>query len=294
MRIRAEDQQRYRENAYRVILTRARQGMVIYVPEGDGEDPTRMPAFYDGTYEYLGSVGIPRAASFRRVRGGPAGPPRLRARPPRRRRPFRTATRGSPAAPRHPPAVHRRGPARAGSGMRCIRASPRATPFCARWIPRGAGAGVGGGGRREGWGRERPLMRGAGIDTVNMNGGAYAAMQPYTMTISRNTIDKLGVKLYDKAADVLAEIVSNSYDADAERVTVRIPAGTPLATRKGDGTVADRGLSIAVEDDGHGMTPCEANDFYLKVGSDRRADTRRGSSAPCRANTAGRSWEERG
>ena len=59
VRIRAEDQQRYRENAYRVILTRARQGMVIYVPEGDGEDPTRRPDFYDGTYEYLGRVGIP-------------------------------------------------------------------------------------------------------------------------------------------------------------------------------------------------------------------------------------------
>ena len=161
--------------------------------------------------------------------------------------------------------------------MRCIRASPRATPFCARRIHRGAGAGVEG--RGEGWGRERPRMRGAGIDTVNMNGGAYAAMQPYATTISRNTIDKLGVKLYDKVADVLAEIVSNSYDADAEHVTVRIPAGTPLATREGDGTVADRGLSIAVEDDGHGMTPCEANDFYLKVGADRRADTQRGSSA---------------
>ena len=59
VRIKKEDDQRYRENAYRVILTRARQGMVIYVPEGDGEDATRSPAFYDGTYEYLGSVGIP-------------------------------------------------------------------------------------------------------------------------------------------------------------------------------------------------------------------------------------------
>ena len=57
--INAEDWRRYRENAYRVLLTRARQGMVIYVPEGDGEDPTRRPAFYDATYEYLGSIGIP-------------------------------------------------------------------------------------------------------------------------------------------------------------------------------------------------------------------------------------------
>ena len=59
VRIRAKEDQGYRENAYRVILTRARQGMVIYVPEGDGEDATRSPAFYDDTYEYLGSVGIP-------------------------------------------------------------------------------------------------------------------------------------------------------------------------------------------------------------------------------------------
>ena len=57
--INAEDRQRYHENAYRVILTRARQGMVIYVPEGDGADPTRQPAWYDATYEYLGSLGIP-------------------------------------------------------------------------------------------------------------------------------------------------------------------------------------------------------------------------------------------
>ena len=57
--INAQDRQRYRENAYRVLLTRARQGMVIYVPCGDGEDPTRMPAFYDSTYDYLGSLGIP-------------------------------------------------------------------------------------------------------------------------------------------------------------------------------------------------------------------------------------------
>ena len=57
--INAEERRRYHENAYRVILTRARQGMVIYVPEGDGADPTRQPDWYDATYEYLGSLGIP-------------------------------------------------------------------------------------------------------------------------------------------------------------------------------------------------------------------------------------------
>jgi DUF2075 family protein len=47
------EQQRYLENAYRVLLTRARQGMVIYVPIGDEGDSTRLPSFYSGTYDFL-------------------------------------------------------------------------------------------------------------------------------------------------------------------------------------------------------------------------------------------------
>lgn len=49
---------KYLINAYRVLLTRARQGMVIVVPEGDSEDYTRQPEFYLSTYEYLAKVGI--------------------------------------------------------------------------------------------------------------------------------------------------------------------------------------------------------------------------------------------
>ena len=50
--------QEYQLNAYRVLLTRARQGMVIIVPEGDPEDCTRTPALYDSIFNYLRSVGI--------------------------------------------------------------------------------------------------------------------------------------------------------------------------------------------------------------------------------------------
>ena len=57
-RIRAPERQAYLKNAYRVLLTRARQGMIIVVPEGDAEDPTRTPAFYDGTYDYLRRSGM--------------------------------------------------------------------------------------------------------------------------------------------------------------------------------------------------------------------------------------------
>jgi len=49
----------YLKNAYRVLLTRARQGMVIVVPEGDPLDPTRKPEYYDPTFEYLKEIGVP-------------------------------------------------------------------------------------------------------------------------------------------------------------------------------------------------------------------------------------------
>ena len=49
----------YLANAYRVLLTRARQGMAIFVPEGSDLDHTREPEFYDQTYAFLASCGIP-------------------------------------------------------------------------------------------------------------------------------------------------------------------------------------------------------------------------------------------
>lgn len=56
--VRAPENQLYLKNAYRVILTRARQGMVIFVPKGSISDPTRPPEFYDQTFNYLISCGI--------------------------------------------------------------------------------------------------------------------------------------------------------------------------------------------------------------------------------------------
>ncbi len=54
-----ESKRLYLKNAYRVILTRARQGMILFVPKGDVSDPTRHPSFYDGTFDFLRSCGIP-------------------------------------------------------------------------------------------------------------------------------------------------------------------------------------------------------------------------------------------
>lgn len=52
------ERQRYLKNAYRVLLTRARQGMVIVVPEGDQSDPTRAAEFYRSTFDYLKGIGL--------------------------------------------------------------------------------------------------------------------------------------------------------------------------------------------------------------------------------------------
>jgi DUF2075 family protein len=57
-KIHAAHRQMYLKNAYRVLLTRARQGMVIVVPHGDHSDPTRDPSFYDPIYAYLTDLGV--------------------------------------------------------------------------------------------------------------------------------------------------------------------------------------------------------------------------------------------
>jgi DUF2075 family protein len=56
--IHKEDRKQYLKNAYRVLLTRARQGMVIVVPQGDLEDLTRTPNYYDRTFNFLREIGF--------------------------------------------------------------------------------------------------------------------------------------------------------------------------------------------------------------------------------------------
>ncbi|MFI5779222.1 ATP-binding protein [Nocardia sp. NPDC051570] len=101
--------------------------------------------------------------------------------------------------------------------------------------------------------------------------GNVQADHKYTMRISRLAIDKLGIKLYDRVSAVLAELIANSYDADATVVEVSLPWGVTLG-----GTVRaaeDSHYEIVVTDNGHGMTADEVNEHYLMVGSDRRLRT---------------------
>ena len=57
-RINKPERQNYLKNAYRVLLTRARQGMVIVVPPGDDNDHTRPTSYYNHTYDYLKVIGF--------------------------------------------------------------------------------------------------------------------------------------------------------------------------------------------------------------------------------------------
>jgi hypothetical protein len=58
--VKKPERRQYLKNAYRVLLTRARQGMVIFVPPGAKRDRTRSPGFYEGVSQYLTDLGVPQ------------------------------------------------------------------------------------------------------------------------------------------------------------------------------------------------------------------------------------------
>ena len=78
----------------------------------------------------------------------------------------------------------------------------------------------------------------------------------YHISIDKRVIAILGPHLYGDTASIIAELVSNSYDADADNCWVTIKTGASP--------------EIIIEDDGIGMTPQEVNDYFLNVGYDRR------------------------
>ena len=78
---------------------------------------------------------------------------------------------------------------------------------------------------------------------------------PYRMTVGLEVLKHLGFGLYSNVPAVLAEVVANAWDADAQHVFIEID------------TENDR---ITIRDDGHGMTVQDANDRYLYVGYERR------------------------
>ncbi len=71
--VKQEHRQTYRRNAYRVLLTRARQGIVLFVPHGDSSDITRLPAEFDATADFLLACGARIATPMNVAPEAPAG-----------------------------------------------------------------------------------------------------------------------------------------------------------------------------------------------------------------------------
>lgn len=80
------------------------------------------------------------------------------------------------------------------------------------------------------------------------------------LTFHGKIIDNLGYQMYQSPVASIAEMVSNSWDADAEEVKISLPDRI------------DEESEIVVEDDGHGMTFDECQEHYLNVGWCRRDD----------------------
>lgn len=82
-------------------------------------------------------------------------------------------------------------------------------------------------------------------------------MDEYNIRLDRHVLKQLGAQLYGDTPSVIAELVANSYDADAKNVWI---------------TVDPQKNDVFVEDDGKGMTATDINDSFLNIGYDKRAD----------------------
>lgn len=95
---------------------------------------------------------------------------------------------------------------------------------------------------------------------MKRQGGAQS--RRLTMRVAGGLVKLLGLQMYSGAVPAIAELISNSWDAVATNVRIKLPLGRPLA----------REDEIVVTDDGHGMSFEQCNDEYLVVGRDRRRD----------------------
>lgn len=85
----------------------------------------------------------------------------------------------------------------------------------------------------------------------------------FRMVYDKNTIDHLGIKLYSSFPPVIAELVSNSFDAEAANVDI---------------IISYMNKSVKVQDNGHGMNHEELNKSFLRIGRNRRVDQGNGLS----------------
>lgn len=91
----------------------------------------------------------------------------------------------------------------------------------------------------------------------------------FKLTFEIAIIEHLGLNLYSEVHSAISELLANAYDAEATSVKIQIPLGVSLGLS---------GQKIIIEDDGHGMTYEECRDKFLKIGRNRRAESKRSKS----------------
>src|SRR5947209_4382410 len=94
-----------------------------------------------------------------------------------------------------------------------------------------------------------------------MTGTIAAGLPKFTMEFEPTTIEHLGLKLYSSLPPVIAELVSNAWDADATRVDITFPTG-PLTPAS----------EVVVRDYGSGMEATAIQEEYLRIGRNRRRE----------------------
>lgn len=87
----------------------------------------------------------------------------------------------------------------------------------------------------------------------------------FVLKFGMGTIEHLGIQMYKTLPPVLAELISNSYDADAENVEIHFEQ------------ISDGTKRITIRDDGLGMSFTEVNSRFLVVGQNRRLSNENGS-----------------
>ncbi len=88
----------------------------------------------------------------------------------------------------------------------------------------------------------------------------------FKLTFEIAIIEHLGLNLYSEVHSAVSELIANSYDAEATKVNIKLPLGIDLGLD---------GQAITIEDNGHGMTYAECRDSFLKIGRNRRKQSRK-------------------
>src|SRR6266545_2394859 len=114
--------------------------------------------------------------------------------------------------------------------------------------------------RAVGFEMRQTVMPGARCPDRTLPGGSVSSPRRLRLNFHGRVIDHLGIQMYQSPVAAVAEVIANSWDADAETVKIQLP------------TQLSPSAEIVIVDDGLGMTFQQCQDRYLNVGYNRRGD----------------------